>query len=60
MDKLKKNDPIKARKLYHIFRFMDDLNSINGGGKFESNYSNFYPEELEQGKENTDKHEAIF
>ena len=60
MDKLKKNDPIKARKLYHIFRFIDDLNSINGGGKFESNYSNIYSWELELGKENTDKHEAIF
>ena len=60
MNELKKNDLIKARKLCHIFRFIDDLNSINGGGEFESNYSNICSWELELGKENTDKHEAIF
>ena len=42
------------------FRFIDDLNSTNDGGEFESNYSNIYPEELQLGKENTDKHEASF
>ena len=26
----------------------------------KSNYSNIYPEELQLGKENTDKHEASF
>ena len=57
---MKKNDLIKARKLCNIFRFIDDLNSINDGGEFESNYSNIYPEELQLGKENTDKHEASF
>ena len=41
MDKLKKNDLIKVRKL-NSFRFMDDLNSINDGGEFESSYSNIY------------------
>ena len=40
MNELKKNDLIKARKLCNIFRFIDDLNSINDGGEFESNYSN--------------------
>ena len=60
MNELKKNDLIKARKRCNIFRFIDDLNSINDGGKFESNYSNIYPEELQLGKENTDKHEASF
>ena len=40
MSELKKNDLIKVRKLCHMFRFIDDFNSINGGGKFESNYSN--------------------
>ena len=59
MNELKKNDLIKARKR-NIFRFIDDLNSINDGGEFESNYSNIYPEELQLGKENTDKHEASF
>ena len=27
-------------------------------GEFESSYSNVYPEELQLGKENTDKHKA--
>ena len=57
MNELKKNALLKARKLCNIFRFVDDLNSINEGGEFESNYSNIYPEELQLGKENTDKHE---
>ena len=56
MNELKKSDLIKARKLCNIFRF----NSINDDGEFESNYSNIYPEELQLGKENTDKHEASF
>ena len=60
MNKLKKNHLMKARKPCNIFRFIDDLNSINDGGEFESNYSNIYPEELQLGKENTDKHEASF
>ena len=60
MNELKKNDLIKARRLFNIFRFISDLNSINDGGEFESNYSNIYPKELQLGKENTDKHEASF
>ena len=60
MKELKKNDLIKTRILCNIFSFIDDLKSINDGGEFESNYSNIYPEELQLGKENTDKHEARF
>ena len=60
MNELKKNDLIKVRQLCNIFRFIDDLNSISDSGEFESNYSNIYPEELQLGKENTDKHEASF
>ena len=60
MNELKKNGLIKARKLCNIFRFIDDLNSINDGGEFESNYSNICPEELQLGKENTDKDEVSF
>ena len=56
MNELKKNDLIKARKLFNIFSFIEDLNSINDSG--ESDYSNIYPEELQLRKENTDKHEA--
>ena len=60
MNELKKKDLIKARKLCNILRFVNDLNSINDGGKFESSYCNIYPEELQLDKENTDKHEASF
>ena len=55
MNELKKNDLIKGRQLCNIFRFIDDLNSINDGAEFESNYSNIYTEKLRLGKENTDK-----
>ena len=47
MNKLKKNDLIKARKVCNIFRFIDDLNSISDRGEFKSNYSNIYHEELQ-------------
>ena len=41
MNELKKNDLIKARTLCcNIFRFIDDLNSVNDGGEYESSYSN--------------------
>ena len=60
MKELKKNDLFKARKLCNIFRFIDDMNSINDGWEFESNYSNIYPEKLQLRKENADKHEASF
>ena len=60
MNELKKNDIIRAKKLCNIFRLIDDLNSINDGGEFESNFSDIYSEELQLRKENTDKHEASF
>ena len=60
MNELKKNDLIKAKKLCNIFRFLDDLNSIDDGGEFESNYSNIYPEELQLGNKNADKKETSF
>ena len=31
---------------------------MNDSGEFESNYCNIYPEDLQLGKEYTDKHEA--
>ena len=60
MNEQKKNDIIKARKLCNVLIFIDYLNTISDGGEFESNYSNISPEELQLGKKNTDKHEAIF
>ena len=40
MNKLKNNDLIKTKNLCNIFRFIDDLSSINDGRDFESNYCN--------------------
>ena len=60
MNEFKKNDLITARKFCNIFRFIDDLNSMHDVGEFQSNYSNIYPEKLQVGKENTDKHEVSF
>ena len=57
---LKKRDLLKARKLGNIFRFIDDLSSINDNGEFERSYKEIYPEELELGKENLDESEASF
>lgn len=44
---LHKKDWITARKLCHVFRFIDNLNTINDAGIFESNLRDIYPEELE-------------
>ena len=60
MSELKKKALIKTRKLCNNFRFIDDLNSIDDVGEFESSYFNISPEEFQLGKENTDKHEASF
>lgn len=38
-----------------MFRFIGDLNKINDGEKFESNYRNIYLEDLQLGKDYTDK-----
>ena len=60
INKLKKNDLIKARKLCNIFRIIYDWNFNNDGGESQSSYSNICPEELQLSKENTDKNEASF
>lgn len=38
-----------------MFRFIGDLNKIDDGEKFESNYRNIYLEDLQLGKDYTDK-----
>ena len=47
MIKLKKNERIKARIFYNIFRLINDLNFINASEEFESSYSNIYPKKLQ-------------
>ena len=56
MNEIKKNDVIKTRKICNIFRFINDVNSVNDGWEFESSYCNIYLKELKPSKENTDKH----
>ena len=53
LNKTKKENNIIARKLGKVYRFIDDLLSINDGGEFEKNFSQIYPPELELKKENT-------
>ena len=60
MNELKKKDLIRARKLCNIFRFIDDLNTINDAGELEKHFQDIYPEELELGKENSCNLEAYF
>ena len=40
----------RARRFSYIYRFIDDLNSINDYGEFERCYKDIYPPELELGK----------
>ena len=49
---LAKLDVREARRLTHIFRFIDDLCVINDSGLFEKSYLKIYPEEMELKKEN--------
>ena len=44
---LQKKDLMKARKLYNVFRFLDDLNAINDVGIFENNFRDIYSQKLE-------------
>ena len=43
-----------------VFRFVDDLNTINDAGIFESNFIDIYPKELELHRENGNNAEATF
>ena len=59
MNEMKENHLIKARKLCDIFRFIINLNSLNGGKEIEVNCY-IYPKDLVLGRDNNEKHEAIF
>ena len=60
MKNLKVSNIAKARRFSYIYRFIDDLNSINDYGEFERCYKDIYPPELELGKENLDSSRASF
>ena len=50
---LLKTDPDRARRLRHIFRFIDDLIAINDDGEFEKSFLEIYPPEMELKRENS-------
>ena len=56
MNKLKKDNLIKAGKRWNIFSFINDLYSISDAEESKTNYCSVYPGELVLGKRHTDKH----
>ena len=47
INKMKKDNPVLARKFGQVFRYIDDLLAINDGEVFENHYLDIYPAELE-------------
>ena len=60
LNKMKKSDNILARKFGQVFRYIDDLLSLNDGGAFEQHHLNIYPPELQLNKENIDHNNTTF
>ena len=44
LNKLKKEDLRRARKLRHVFRFIDDLITLNDDDEFLRSYLDIYPQ----------------
>ena len=51
VQQLKKKNINEARRLANLFRFMDDLCTINDNGLFENNFKSIYQAEMELKKE---------
>ena len=60
LPKMKKENPVLARKFGRVFRYIDDLLAINDGNEFEKHYLEIYPSELELKKENVNNTETTF
>ena len=60
MNELKKNDLMKSRTFCNLKSIKLWWFKLYQWWWGKSNYSNIYPEELQLGKENTDKHEVSF
>ena len=60
LNKMKKQNPVLARKFGRVFRYIDDLLAINDGEEFEKHHSDIYPPELELKKENTSNSNTSF
>ena len=46
MEKLKKSDLARARNLRHVFRFIDDLISLNDTDEFLRSFKEIYPSQM--------------
>ena len=57
---LLKSDPERARKLRHIFRFIDDLIALNDDGEFSRSFQEIYPPEMELKRENSEDDAASY
>ena len=60
LDSIKKSNNILARKFGQVFRYIDDLLTLNDGNSFESHFKDIYPEELQLNKENADSSSTNF
>jgi hypothetical protein len=60
MDKLKKVEYNKALKYGKIFRFIDDLLTINDDNEFHNSHEQIYPKELQLNKENDSETHGTF
>ena len=52
INNLLKTDPARAHKFRHVFRFIDDLISLNDDGEFAKSFHEIYPREMEVKQEN--------
>ena len=57
---VQRSDLSRARKFTTIFRFIDDILTVNDGGEFARSLEEIYPPELELNKENEGKSNATF
>ena len=46
MEKLKESDLARARNLRHVFRFFDDLISLNDNDEFLRSFKEIYPSQM--------------
>ena len=60
MTNLKKDDLARAKNLRHVFRFIDDLISLNDNDEFMRSHKEIYPPEMELKVENENNFSASF
>ena len=60
LDKLKAEDLPRARRLRHVFRFIDDLIAMNDDDEFSKTFKEIYPEEMVLKPENEDPQSSSY